>query len=293
MTDAGASGASLNAQRMSGLDGISATAADLTPGDVRPQLLAENRLAASPSQLLDQWTELGWNALADEILDALSADRPGCARGHRGLGDQRGSLRRSTEDVDCLGGPLARGLFHTPDSTPNLLAGPSSLAITGKPDAHKYLAVMSIHEEIKRRRTALGIGVAELAKRVTAVTPDEPVSRQMVQFWERTTAPKRRHIAAVAQVLNASIDDLLAGSEPISATSSLFARTLAEFLERLPKEKQRAALRECIDLIERLRQQPAEPTPLTKPKPVPPKGPAKPPAQRRAGASPQRTGGNR
>jgi transcriptional regulator with XRE-family HTH domain len=153
---------------------------------------------------------------------------------------------------------------------------------------------MSIHDEIKRRRTALGIGVAELARRVTALTPDDPVSRQMVQFWERTTAPKRRHIAAVAQALNASIDELLAaGGEPVSATSSLFGRTLAEFLERLPKAKQRRALLECIDLIERLKQEPAAPMPPTKPKPAPPKSPAKPSAQRRAGASPQRTGGNR
>src|SRR5688572_27274900 len=136
MTDAGASGASLNAQRMSGLDGISATAADLTPGDVRPQLLAENRLAASPSQLLDQWTELGWNALADEILDTLSADRPGCTGGHCSLRDERGGLRWTAERVYCRSSPIARGLVHTPDTTPNLLAGPSSFAITGKPDAH-------------------------------------------------------------------------------------------------------------------------------------------------------------
>lgn len=148
---------------------------------------------------------------------------------------------------------------------------------------------MSIHERIKRRREALGLGVSEFAKQVTALAPKEfPATRQMVQFWERKTVPKKHHLPAVAQVLKTTADDLLGRGDParVSSDAVVFAETLTHYLMLLPAPRRPEALRACIELLERLRQQPARaPSPHSKPTPAHAAGQAQRPSRRRADAS--------
>lgn len=65
---------------------------------------------------------------------------------------------------------------------------------------------MNIHEYIRTRREQLGLSKTELAKRVSEIQPDEPITRQTVQHWESgNSAPKRERMVAVARALETTV----------------------------------------------------------------------------------------
>jgi transcriptional regulator with XRE-family HTH domain len=76
---------------------------------------------------------------------------------------------------------------------------------------HEKLAAMSIHEEIKRRREALGWSQTRLAQEVSVLEGrgDKPLSWQTVQQWESRTAPSRKRVDHVATALGCTVADLL------------------------------------------------------------------------------------
>lgn len=78
-------------------------------------------------------------------------------------------------------------------------------AMPPKPLATKLQGMGDIHERIRAKREALGLSAEALGQAIG-------VSRQTVQQWEnRSTAPSRRHLPAVAAALQCSEEFLVAG----------------------------------------------------------------------------------
>lgn len=76
--------------------------------------------------------------------------------------------------------------------------------------------MVTIHQAIKARRLALGLSQEALAAKVAkAEGRAAPLSRQTITQWESdgpdATAPKRKRLEFVAQVLGTTVERLLAG----------------------------------------------------------------------------------
>lgn len=106
----------------------------------------------------------------------------------------------------------------------------------------------TIHTRIKQRREALGITMKGLADLVGVS------AWQTVQQWEREdgTAPKRDRLAAVADALRTTPEELLFGSEApghvaveienIDAKLSAEALRVARAFDRLKSEKEKESV---------------------------------------------------
>lgn len=123
--------------------------------------------------------------------------------------------RRAYLPAKDFNGPLNRVLrqslrFHRAHHTQENLVMLGNLALHGLPRQEK-LAGMSIHNEIKRRREALGWSHQTLANRVSAAENlKKALAWQTVQQWENgASAPKRTRMPYVAEALGCSLVQLM------------------------------------------------------------------------------------
>lgn len=116
---------------------------------------------------------------------------------------------------------------------------------------------MSIHSEIKARRTALNWSHERLAAEVSKREGlQKPLAWQTVQQWEQEpngTAPKRKRLGFVAAALGATVGELLSSPPGEAAESTAGPMALPQALEVLGQalafglpDKQRAELAEAL-----------------------------------------------
>jgi transcriptional regulator with XRE-family HTH domain len=205
------------------------------PGDIRPQLFADDDAAALTRGALDARAVLGRDAGLQPPLDGLmpvilDVKNPGGLDGAAKHGD--------CPFCGSLGG---RVRVHASKCTQDFLASPVFLAFRDA-QPHEKLAGMSIHEAIKARRLALKLSQEALAKKVSELDATvDPISRQTVQHWENgTTAPKRTRLPIVAAALETTAEALMgghaAGDHALSDRALRFAK---EYEDLNPREQQR------------------------------------------------------
>lgn len=189
-----------------GVQALGSPRAEHRPLNVGADLLAANGAPKACAFALDQGAVLGGDAVLQPRLHGLVVPQVEDACG----------MHLAAKSGDCLPGALLQDLFiHAPDSMQGSLALQASLAVPQK-SAPRTIARMNIHQEIKRRREALGWSQERLAKEVSAREGGKPLSWQTVQQWENgSTGPRRARLAFVAEALGCRPEELLTpGSSP-------------------------------------------------------------------------------
>lgn len=173
-----------------------------TPVHVGSNLFAKHRLPEFAGRAFDQRAILGRDAIAQPGLNRLRPVVLDVEKPRR--------LRRAAENLDCaLCSDLGAGLVHSPESTQDNLVLLELLAFDDVGERER-LDSMSIHDEIKRRRLALGWSHQKLADEVSAREHlKKPLAWQTVQQWENTaSAPKRTRLKHVADALGIDLLEL-------------------------------------------------------------------------------------
>lgn len=134
---------------------------------------------------------------------------------------------------------------------------------------HGKLVPVTIHDRIRQLRLARGMSVSALAREVTKRTPDDPVSRQRVQNWEKNAGPKRKQLAHVAEILGTNLEGLLGDETPpaIADPADLYGQAFAQLLRRFETKERRAlAFAKAVGVLEKLLTAPeTPPVPASKP----------------------------
>ena len=196
--------ATMPGQENDGAHGSGGLFAKNFPCDVRAQFFTGDDFTAPFGLSFDQRAVLSRHSVLQPRLDGLMS-MP------RDIEDPSG-LHGPPEDRDRpLGSGLAndlRGVLHSPQCTQDFLSMANFLAFR-ELSWHEKLADMNIHEAIKTRREALGLTKTELARRVSEIHPEDPITRQTIQHWEAgKAAPKRSRMAAVARALETTLGEL-------------------------------------------------------------------------------------